>query len=344
MHNFWVRDKKIITGPAILIVIILVGFIGYQVNVKPLIPSIYSYRAYMLEGKDWDQSLKNYQKTLDSHSYLDWDMTNFVAERLLLALETKQIEKEDQDKILDFLVELEQPLIDGSRRPDTRYMFSRDFLIRIYNVVFSLRKDAQAPVLAEKIFKEVIDFNSQHPIFYQIFAQTKLLQKDYQEAINLLRERAKIRNNYVDFYKDVAKVCAKAGDKANQARAARKAVNLGYISGQYDLYYILTAGMLYEKRGDYETALQIYKKALEKYPDRYGSEQNLTPVEVFQRAFEKYSREGGPTNLLFLPQLYISLANTYLELGDREKALQAAKTLGTLPGYKSHVEEFLKLW
>ena len=124
--------KKIGIVSIILIIIIFTGFAVYKVNIKPLIASIYLYKGFTSERGDWGRSLENYKKALETQVYFNWDVTNIVAERMVLALEKSGLKKWDIEQMLDLLGILEEPLRSGDSGPNIRYLSSRDILARAY--------------------------------------------------------------------------------------------------------------------------------------------------------------------------------------------------------------------
>lgn len=312
------NHRKTITGIIILGLVIFTGFAIYKVNIKPLIASIYLYKGFTSEKKNWDRSLENYKKALETQAYFNWDATNIIAERLVLALEKSGLNKWDIEQMLSFLDLLEKPLQSGGSGPDIRWLGSRDILGRLHTLKCLYRKSPEELIKAEKVVQEALAFNNENPTFYQLLAEIRMIQGHPDEAINFLKKRLEINNNFIKFYESLGVLYLKVGDKQRGAAALKKSVDLKYALGKLDLDFILKLGRLYEDLNDYKMALEVYEKAESKVVG------------------------GGKSALL--SQLYIALINTYFKLGDKEKAYQAAeKVLDIDPSLKYQIEEFLNV-
>ncbi len=314
--------KKAITGIIVLGLLIFTGFAVYKVNIKPLIASIYLYRGFTLERKDWDRSLGNYKKALEAQAYFNWDTTNIVAERLVLTLEKSRLNKWNTEQMLDLLGLLEEPLRSGGSSPNIRYLGSRDILGRIYTLKYLYRKNPEDLIKAEEVAREALAFNDENPIFLQLMAEVRMLQGKEDEAINFLKKRLAINNNFIKFYRSLGVLYLKVGDKQKGAIALKKSLELGCASGLCNLDFVLKLGRIYEDLGDWKGALEVYKEA----EDFWGG---------------RVLTAAGRTSL---SHLYIALVNSYFKLGDKEKAQESAKkVLDIDPSLKYQIEEFLNV-
>lgn len=271
-----------------LIVLSLVAF--YEINYKPTIAAIFFPWSVGYEQKYPRQALSGYKEAIDKNTIYDKDFRLILVERLILILETGRA-KDIEEEIVKTLFFLKPLLEKDLKKPDKRPIDYYRYLARINERIYLFSKDPDFLAAMEEVARKGLSFNNQKPQFYRLIGGKKILENNYEEgekffqkALALLPDSYENRTN---FHRFLGMAYYKAGDKLKSAEEFKKVVDREYYYKKFRPEYLKKkekkvlpkdtqkavsfteqVALLYcRDLQDFETCSQIYKRAIEIYPE-----------------------------------------------------------------------------
>ncbi len=288
-----------------LILLSLIAF--YRINYKPTVAAMAFPRSINYEQNYPRLALSRYKEALNKNTIYDKDFRLVLIERLLLILENGWA-KDAEEEIIKNLSDLKSLLEKDLEKPDRRPIDSYRYLVRISERIYLFSKDPDALVAMEEAAKKGLSFNNQKPQLYRLIGEMKILQNNYEEgeaffqkALALLPDSFK---NRTGFHKYLGIAYFKAGDKSKAAEEFKKVLNRNYYYKKFGpkplkekkimpkdtqavVYFTESVALLYcRDLNDFETCSQIYKRAIEIYP-----EHEITLRHHLELLREKYEPE-----------------------------------------------------
>jgi len=288
-----------------LILLSLLAF--YRINYKPTAAAMAFSGSVGYEQKYPRLALSGYKEALNKNTIYDKDFRLVLIERLLLILENgwaKDAEEEIVRTLSDLKPLLEKDLEKSDRRPIDSYRY----LVRISERIYLFSKNPDALVAMEETAKKGLSFNNQKPQLYRLIGEMKILQNNYEEgetffqkALALLPDSFK---NRTKFHRYLGLAYFKAGDKPKAAEEFKKVLDRDYYYKKFGpkplkgkkilpkdtqaaVSFTESVALLYcRDLNDFETCFQIYKRAIEIYP-----EHEITLRQHLELLREKYEPE-----------------------------------------------------
>lgn len=176
-------------------------------------------------------------------------------------------EKIVREKITQVLENIEEPVIEKAKQ--------------LYDHGLELIKQKKYDK-ALVIFSNLVD-RKENPEYYFNIGYIRTSQGKHPEAIEAFSKAAKLDRLFAKAYEEIAKVYKLMGDKENAEKfmdqaaqahmsndnvdSAEEILNEVLESGTESLNIFNTMGVVYRKKGDTDSALTHYKKALKVHPD-----------------------------------------------------------------------------
>jgi len=269
-----------------LILLSLISF--YHINYKPTV-AVMAFPGSVAYEQDYPHlALSGYKEALNKNTIYDKDFQWVLVERLILILEmgrAKDVEEEFIKTLSDLRPLLEKDLEKPDRRPVDYYRY----LARINERIYLFSKDPVFLVAMEEIAKKGLDFNNQKPQFYRLIGRKKILENNYEDGERFFQKASTLLpdsfGNTTSFHRYLGSAYYKAGNKQKAAEEFKKVVDRNYYwkkfgpkplkkqkilpkDTQAAVSFVEGVAVLF-CRGlqDFETGFQIYKRAIEVYPE-----------------------------------------------------------------------------
>ncbi len=285
-----------------LILLSLIAF--YQINYKATAAAMAFPGSVDYEQKYPRLALLGYKKAFNKNTIYDKDFRLVLIERLLLILENGWA-KDAEEETIRTLFDLKPLLEKDLEKPDRRPIDSYRYLARINERIYLFSKNPVFLVAMEEAAKKGLNFNNQKPQFYRLIGEVKILQNNYEEGEIFYRKALALLpdsfGNRTGFHRHLGATYFKAGDKPKAAEEFKKVVDRNYYwkkfgpkplkkkkilpkDTQAAVSFTEGVAILFcRDLQDFETCSQIYKKAIEVYP-----EHEITLLQHLEILTEKY--------------------------------------------------------
>ncbi|MDA8910801.1 M48 family metalloprotease [Crocinitomicaceae bacterium] len=323
-------------------------------KVKTLTSSDYFYRAYNAKKENYQYKIDNYTKCiqLDPKQYPAFNnRANCYKSLAIQNYKNESLQKEYYEKA-----------------------------IRDYSRAISLKSDASYYFRRAGIYEDLTRNNNQNKVYY-----IKMAKNDYDKAISLnpnkywyYRGRCNFHTYYSEDYltakNDATKCISLATEDHEFRNSYMRRATANEELGNYDLalndidmqvkyrngeslFTLKDRGVLYEKKGDYATAIKYYEDAAEiglKLKDELVAEYHQLPhiynlkaklckkLGDYEGAIEAYTKMLElPHNLycppleLWYPEVYEWRASAYFKLGESKKVIDDVDLLISADYYVS---------
>ena len=287
------------------IIIIVMIFVLWVTNIQPLIAN--NYIIKMVWSRDAESASLFFQKSLDSWME-KYEPREHFTQKMTKAI-YQEIREEDRDAFQKAFELAEIEMEKGVQKNSLDFR-PRLFLGQLYNSSFRFSGDQAKAIRAEEILEKAIQLSPTNPQGYWHLAEAKTIQGRIEEAILLLQKAAELE--------------------------PRIAVSHWYLAMAYKIVeqYELAQQSAIEaqKRGfHWEDELDNLKRVIDIHL-ALKDDKNLIPL--YLRAVELAPNDA---------QLWASLAASYANLGQFEKAEEAARKVAEInPDSAPKIEEFLK--
>lgn len=273
---------------------ILIIFCIFALYYGNLIPALVSYdfvKGFFSESQDFFGALNFYQKAIERNTPYQRELTFMLASRNVFLLERGLGEKEEYKRsAIQSLLQLTPYMKEHVETPDLRYLNFHETLANSYEWIYLVTKDEKALQEAKEAAKKALAFNNQWMQFYYIFGKMEVYQGNFSEAEKYFDQGFKhSRGDLTDLfnrYKFSGLSYLRIKDQHRAVQSLSKAVEAMYASMRYGAprspqipdeqkrkttqdgvsVFEMTA-WLHWGLGNKETAVEIYKKALEVYPE-----------------------------------------------------------------------------
>ncbi len=286
------------------IIIATIFFLWFG-NIQPAIANYYIIKT--VKTQNMEESSMYFQKSLSSWME-KYEPKEHFSQKMTNAI-YQSIEEKDREAFQKAFAIAESEM-EKSIKKNSLDFRPHLFLGELYISSYRLSGDEEKLAKAEQILEKAIELSPTNQQGYWHLAETKLIQGRGEEAINLLQKAIELEPRL---------------DRSH--------------------WYL---AMAYKSAGQYELAKE---KAIEAGEKGYSWKDNLTELK---RVIDIYLALNDDANLLPLylkaielnpndPQFWASLAASYANLGQYEKAREAAKKVEEInPELAPKIEEFLK--
>ena len=267
----------------VVLLILLVGIVFFQLNVKTAAAYISLSYASRLERSQFSKALSEYQEILESNTLFQKDIALEITRRVI----NKQAGGVEEE-MLALLSSLKLALADGLDRADRRYLYSHERIARINERIYLLTGDPTALEEMEQVAQKALRFNDEKLVFYELIGEARILQGLYtegeaffQKASERLPGRLYTR---AEPFRKLGNAYFRAGNKVLAARYFKKAFTARYYTKKFALPPLRSAkpvpkltlndasfaeqvAFLHYELGDLAVAQQIHERAVEIYPE-----------------------------------------------------------------------------
>ena len=302
------KEIYILAGVGLLIFIIM-----YQYNIKPLkmlVGTIDGQRAYS-QG-DIVKTIDTYKKALSYQTILDRDSRTSL-NRLFTsnASQLKKLGQEKGQEILDYNIELAEANV----KYNTSDSLNQMILAQILNNAASYNSDNPEKFnyysnrALEAIDKSIEASPGRVPIYFQK-AQIYITRGEKDKAVETLKYAVSLNEKYYDSSCHLAKVLFFYKDAEEGYKYMDQCIDLGGANLLAPANTVKSLVNYYVEQEDWPKVISLY--------------QRLTQLE------QKETKH------------WINLAKLYAQIGDKEKAREAAERAGEIDSsIKNYVEEFI---
>jgi len=192
---------------------------------------------------------------------------------------------------------------------------------RVNFTIASLLAELKRPAEADSFFARAIDLNPDDPRYFTNWAYLHISEKDYLRAIDILHKGALHHPRAAEIWAMLGSAYERAGQDSSALKALDHALELDATQlGPY-----ITLGYIYDDRGEFEKALEVYNQALAIAPDDPLLLNNYAYLLAQRKirldeALDKVQRAlvKSPDN----PSYLDTMGWVYFGLGDYQKAMQ----------------------
>lgn len=342
-------NVSILKSLTLILCFIAIAFFWYKTNFLPTVSQYYAGKAATIQNYFKKKSSQSSSFEMPEEDYLEIfelykKSINFAGPSGIKELRYKLAEftlnatnNELTEKKTEVLVYTSKELLKSiDKKPD---IFDYTIYLSIGKINNLLgMQDKKYLEDGEVYFKKAIEINPSQPETYLYLARNKFLQGDSKEMSVYYEKAATLNKNIPQPYWNIAWFYYQMNEKDKALTEAGKAmiVERQLIESRKDENYapnisnLVLLFLIYSERKDYQNLISIYEEAIGFY------EKNATQTT------------NNQTRLDYIG-LYKSLAATYFENGQKEKAKETALNILKLdpnilevePDIKNEVEGFI---
>jgi len=299
--------------------IILIGFFSYRSNIKPLLASYYGRRGLDFEDKDYSKALNFYKKSLNFSTYGDQNLRIRMA---VFVVEKKEKDSLSEKRIEDLKFVAEELKKNIGIHPDLTDYESYILLGETYD--FLTKTDNSYLDLAEKFLKEALKINWFRLNPYLELTENRFLAGKIEEALDFCLENGKINPEIFESYCywNLGNFYLKINEKEKALAEFEKALEIENKLGiPHQIRDLIPLFNLYGEKREFQKLISLYEETIKNYSQ-------ISPAHPLYNSYLN---------------LYKSLAATYFEIGEKEKARETAlKLLEIEPTFSWDVQKFLE--
>jgi len=233
-----------------------------------------------------------------------------IREQLAQRVYYAGFEQKENPEVLKLAFELAEDAMEKSIQKNSLDFRPHLFLGKLYFSDYYLTKDEEKLDLAQNILEKTISLGSTNQQGYWHLAEVKMARGEIEEGLNLLQKAIDLEPKLARSHWYLSIAYRNMGDFQKALEKIKEAENFGYN--------------FKENLDDLKMVIEVYQALKD--------DKNL--VLLYQEAIKI-----EPKNT----QFWANLAASYANLGEYEKAREAAKKVMELdPNSASKVEEFLK--
>ncbi len=309
--NIPLSNKEIYTlvGAGLIMLIIM-----FQYNIKPLkmLKGTIDGQIAFAQG-NVISGAEIYKKALSYNTVLDRDSRDSLIRAIASRSNSlNNIDKQKAQEILDYAVELAEKNIKYNQQDSLMQMQ----LAQILNITARFNQDDQGKFYyysdraMEAINKSIEASPGRIPIYY-IKAQILAIRNEQEKAIETLQYAVGLNEKYYDSYCNLARYYFVFKQEEEGYKAMGQCLDKGGAGLLAPADYIKGLINHYAEKNDWQKAIKLYEK-----------------LSVLEKDNVK---------------VWISLAKVYAQIGENDKAIQAAQKSAEIdPSMKDAVEEFIK--
>ena len=313
-RKFPLQIKWVITGG----LIILMGFFSYQLNIKPTLASYYGRQGLDRENKGYySEALNFYKKSLTFSTYGDQALRMRLA---MLVVEKKQKDPLSEQRIKDLKYVVKELKKNIGDPPDLTDYESYILLGKASNLLGKVDKSYLK--LAEESLKEGLKINWFRPDAYTELAENRFLQDDTEGALTFYFQAKELNPEISIPYWNLGKFYLKINEKEKALVEMEKAMAIEDKLGRHHrLGNLFPLFNLYGEKKEFQKLISLCEETIGHYKN----------ISVQHPLYESYIN------------LYKSLAATYAEIGEKDKAKETAlRLLEINPNLYKEVQRFLE--
>lgn len=264
---------------AFLLAIITASLIFYQINIKTALSSMHLYSANVSSLAQ--EALYEYNNVISAHTPYDSDFKILVMSKLEGLAGFDSNIQDDLKKIAFNLFFKVKPyaydMMESEDQNKSNYYAST---ARIYKSFYLYNKNPQNLKEMENVLSGAIQFNPNLPVFYELMAESKILQGEYNEGENFAKIfYQSLPQNTVSerkMYMALARSYLEKEDFNKGFENAEKFFNIDYNAKKNNISDVnklngasftnAVALMYYNELNDFKGTQRIYQRAMEIYP------------------------------------------------------------------------------
>jgi len=311
--NPWVKK-----GAPVLLIIGAV-FIIWTANIQPFQTNLsLAYAHRTLGAGELDKAVTTIEKGLNSNEFLRTEMAYYSTEMVFFAQRLAQYRDPVSSKIIVESLERSTGVLEQSlaAQPEILEMRGYLLLVRVYITLSATTNDQEYLDRAERTIGNALRLNPEFPVLYRLAGKIRFLQDREEEGLVFFSKAYELDNDLEVSYQWIGESFIETGRFEQGTDALRKSLRIGefYTESYFNLEKVWSLGGLYEQSGNYTGMAEFYEEVI--------------------------SRSPVPPH----PQLFASLAQVYMTMGDKEKARETTERMFELyPETRSQAEEFLKI-
>lgn len=262
----------------------------FFINIKPTLASLSYVKALKIanqKNKDFSEVIANLKKSMVSKTVYDKDFKMEGSKMLIFYIESGAADNNLKESF-DLLEIIRQDIEERIKGKDIRHITCHEILAKIYELNYIRTQDKDYLLKMEDVLNKGMAFSNQHPRLYQSLAQAKILQGQYQEGENLLKKSYEMKKpqeenlaEEVSYYKTLGRMYLSAKDYKKGGETFKKVIDFEYENWQKNpnffndyikdaqaeaIFWENVAFVFYKNLNDKKTCQEIYKKAMEVFP------------------------------------------------------------------------------
>ncbi|MFA5813652.1 MAG: O-antigen ligase family protein [Patescibacteria group bacterium] len=251
--------QKAIVAISILVVL----YMMFAFNIKPvraIRDAVKASRAIYIDN-DLLTSEKLFLQALDYHTVLDRDIRSHFATAIVTNIVKfgGKLPKEDINRVFEEASVAMKKNLEYNPRDN----FFNLRLGELYNMAADFQKIL--PEEAEKYLTQAILASPGRLTGYYALSHSKLIRRDYDEAIKVAKQAVDMNPLFVDSYLYLAQAYRLAGNTGGETKTIKAAILLGYdIPDRYGAEKIIQE---FVEVNDYQGAIMILKNLVDKNPN-----------------------------------------------------------------------------
>ncbi|MCX6759880.1 MAG: O-antigen ligase family protein [Candidatus Nealsonbacteria bacterium] len=151
----------------------------YKVNYQPVEASLWFPRSASFENSDVIKAISGYQNSLKNNTIYSRDFRLILAERIVFIIENKNSILGLESKIIDVLVNLKPALENDLKTLDRRRANNFEYIARIDEWTYMLKKDTAYLDSMEKTLLDAIAFNPEIASFHQLMGEMMMIKGNF---------------------------------------------------------------------------------------------------------------------------------------------------------------------
>jgi len=306
-----------VKGAVAVAVVIGMVFLIWTVNIRPFRVNMqlaYAHRA--LGSGQLNEAIAAIDGALQKTGFLRNEVAYYGTEMLFFAQRRSDYLDEESKKTLAEGLERSAVALEDSLETRSEVLEMRGYLLaaRVYITLAFVIDDPSYLDRAEKAAGNAIRLNPEFPVPYRLAGKIRFLQDREEEALILFSKAYEIDNDLQVSLEWLGESLVDAGQLERGTEALRRAMRIGefYTEQQFNIQKVWALGGFYERAGNYAGMAEFYEEVISFYP-------------------------GTPH-----PQLFASLTQVYILMGDSAKARAAADRMIELyPQLEEQANKFL---
>ncbi|MFH1451004.1 MAG: O-antigen ligase family protein [bacterium] len=305
-----------------ILVVLFSGIIIFSANVSPFLANYYLGKGHNLfaRGKI-TEGLDYMKKSLDTKSFVGLENNFYFSTIIYLSSNYflgSQINTPESQIIFQEMEEEAKRLEEWyGDKPEIKEMDAYILLAQVYKNLYFNQGNKDFLTAEEKVLAKAISLNPDFVKPYRFAGEMNFLKGNSESGNLFLLKAYELDKNIINFYEWRAHSLLLAGEAEKGAADKRTALKLNgfYSEKKFDVGVVWQIAEIYKATKNYQEMVNFYEEVLRYYPE----------------------------NIPLDPQIYTSLAATYLNLGEKQKAREMVEQMILLfPGFYSQSDDFMR--
>jgi len=289
--NFKNNDKPVSAEKIIFIasVALLMGFVLYQINIRPTIAAMYFPEYIKYESTNTPEALDGYKRAISMDTIYNNDFILAYVERSISLLENS-FGQNSGGEIVGGLLELKPVLYENITEKDMRPNDTYEFLSRTDEWSYIVQKKPSYLEDMQEDLNRAMSFNPNMSVFYQLKGELEILKNNYTVGEEDIRKSCYMNigcnGNQAQTDEIIGIAYFKKGDVMSAVKNFQNALDIDYTARKRGLPSMINnnestnykaaqfinsvAIIYYNYLKDFEDCKKVYEKGIEVYPEYSG--------------------------------------------------------------------------